>query len=69
MDILNINRLKQIRDMQIKKLEELEKAGAPKQQIDNMKFAVKCTDRRIERAAATDYDESIANIHQIGKGE
>ena len=66
MDILNIERLKQIRDMQQAKLEEMQKAGKPKHMIENMKFAIKCTDRRIERAQAADYDESIRNIQPLG---
>lgn len=66
MDILNIERLKQIRDMQIAKLEAMQKDGAPKHMIENMKFAIKCTDRRIDRAQAADYEESIRNIQPLG---
>lgn len=66
MDILNVERLKQIRDKQIEKLEAMQKENAPKHMIENMKFAIKCTDRRIERAQATDYDESIRNIQPLG---
>lgn len=66
MDILNIERLKQIRDMQIAKLEAMQKDGTPKHMIENMKFAIKCTDRRIDRAQAADYEESIRNIQPLG---
>ena len=69
MDILNVERLKQIRDMQVAKLEEMQKNGEAKRRIENMKFAIKCTDRRIERAQAADYDEQIKNIQPLGKGE
>lgn len=69
MDILNVERLKQIRDMQVAKLEEMQKNGEAKHRIENMKFAIKCTDRRIERAQAADYDEQIKNIQPLGKGE
>lgn len=66
MDILNVERLKQIRDKQIEKPEAMQKDNAPKHMIENMKFAIKCTDRRIERAQAADYDESIRNIQPLG---
>lgn len=66
MDILNVERLKQIRDKQIEKLEAMQKENAPKHMIENMKFAIKCTDRRIERAQATDYEEQIRNIQPLG---
>lgn len=66
MDILNVERLKQIRDKQIEKLEAMQKDNAPKHMIENMKFAIKCTDRRIERAQATDYEEQIRNIQPLG---
>lgn len=69
MDMPNIGRLKQIRDMQIAKLEEMQREGKPKHMIENMKFAIKCTDRRIERAEATDYEECIANIQPLGNAE
>lgn len=66
MDILNVERLKQIRDKQNEKLEAMQKENAPKHMIENMKFAIKCTDRRIERAQATDYEEQIRNIQPLG---
>lgn len=66
MDIMNVERLKQIRDMQQAKLEEMQKAGEPKHRIENIKFAIKCTDRRIERAQAADYEEQIRNIQPLG---
>lgn len=47
----------------------MQAAGESKDRIDNMKFAIKCTMRRLERAEASEYEESVRNIQQIGKGE
>lgn len=66
MDVLSIERLKQIRDKQQETLDAMIAAGEEKHRIDNMKFAIKCTDRRIERAQAADYDENIKNILPLG---
>ena len=66
MEVVAFDRLKQIRDMQIAKLEEMQKNGESRQKIDKMKLAIKCTDRRLERMAAAEYDESIANIQPLG---
>lgn len=63
MDIPNMQRLKQIRDMQLAKLEELQKTGASKDRIENMKFALKCTERRIEYAAMAE-QERAGTINQ-----
>ena len=64
--MMSIERLQQIRSKQLEKLEAMQKAGESKDRIDNMKFAIKITERRIERAQATDYEESIKDIMPLG---
>ena len=64
--MMSIERLRQIRNKQLEKLESMKVAGEEKHRIENMKFAIKITERRLERAQAADYDEQIKDIHFLG---
>ena len=66
MDVLTRQQLEDQLVRRRKVLDQLEKGKAPKAAIDEARKKLTLTQRRLERMRASDYEESIESVQQLG---